>query len=218
MSTSPQNNEWVDEDDSSKTPTAAGANDVNSLINRDQGRNYWASISADDNGMLGGIPLAPGFGNVSKIDLQGSRNFLAKLGIGSRAGNSSLRKAKLALEGGAGIGRITEGLLLNGVAERVDVVEPIAKFTDAGLKGKDGVRRIYNCGLEEWVPDLEDGERYDLVWTQWCVGHLTDDQLVGYLERCKSVLNPEGGVIVFKENTTANGADEYDDVDSSVTR
>lgn len=39
---------------------------------------YWESIDADVNGMLGGYPY------VSKVDLQGSRNFLAKLGVGGR--------------------------------------------------------------------------------------------------------------------------------------
>lgn len=111
------------------------------------------------------------------------------------------------------VGRITEGLLL-GVAEQVDVIEPIAKFT-AGLQSKPGVRSVFNIGLEEWVPS--DGVKYELVWTQWCVGHLTDEQLVQYLERCKSVLTPEG-LIVVKENLSTSGVDVFDDVDSSVTR
>lgn len=111
------------------------------------------------------------------------------------------------------VGRITEGLLLE-VAEQVDVVEPIAKFT-ASLTGKAGVRNVHNVGLEEWQP--ADDVRYDLVWTQWCVGHLTDKQLVQYLERCKAVLNPNG-VIVLKENISTSGNDLFDDEDSSVTR
>lgn len=57
------------------------------------GRAYWQDIDADVNGMLGGIPA------VSKIDLQGSRAFLAKLGIGKKEG---LRPLKRVLEGGAG--------------------------------------------------------------------------------------------------------------------
>jgi protein N-terminal methyltransferase len=101
------------------------------------------------------------------------------------------------------------------VAKRVDVVEPMAKFT-AVLQGKAGVRDIFNVGLEEWQP--AEGVQYDLVWNQWCVGHLTDEQLVQYLERCKAVLRPESGVIVIKENLSTSGADTFDDLDSSVTR
>lgn len=52
-----------------------------------------ADVNADVNGMLGGFPY------ISKIDLQGSRNFLAKLGIGTKQG---LRTVESVLEGGAG--------------------------------------------------------------------------------------------------------------------
>ncbi|KAH6850708.1 alpha-N-methyltransferase NTM1 [Chaetomium sp. MPI-CAGE-AT-0009] len=179
---------------------------VDSLINRDDGRKYWESIDATVNGMLGGLP------HVSRVEIRGSRNFLAKLGIGSKPGQ---RVAASALEGGAGIGRVTEGLLLDGIAQNVDVIEPIAKFT-AKLQGKPGVRSIFNMGLEDWRPS--EGVQYDLIWVQWCAGHLTDEQLVQFLERCKSTLNPDGGVIVFKENNSTAGQDMFDDVDSAVTR
>lgn len=69
------------------------------LIRSDQGLKYWESVDADVNGMLGGVPSIPGFSNISKMDLQGSRNFLAKLGIGAKNG---LRVVESALEGGAG--------------------------------------------------------------------------------------------------------------------
>lgn len=52
-----------------------------------------ADVDADVNGMLGGFPY------ISRIDLQGSRNFLAKLGIGTKQG---LQTVGAALEGGAG--------------------------------------------------------------------------------------------------------------------
>lgn len=113
------------------------------------------------------------------------------------------------------IGRVTEGLLLNGIAQQVDVIEPIAKFTNQ-LQGKPGVRDIFNMGLEDWRPT--EGVQYDLIWVQWCVGHLTDDQLVQFLVRCKTTLNSDEGVIVVKENNSTIGRDEFDDVDSSVTR
>lgn len=52
-----------------------------------------AGVDADVNGMLGGFPY------VSRVDLQGSRNFLAKFGIGTKDGQ---RTVAAALEGGAG--------------------------------------------------------------------------------------------------------------------
>lgn len=95
------------------------------------------------------------------------------------------------------------------------MVEPIAKFTQT-LEQKPGVRRVFNIGLEDWQP--ADGDQYDLIWIQWCLGHLTDAQLVQFLERCKSVLAPQDGLIVVKENTTSGGTEIFDEQDSAVTR
>jgi len=64
-----------------------------SLISKDDGIKYWEGVAADVNGMLGG------FAHISRIDLQGSRNFLAKLGIGTKVGQQIVG---CALEGGAG--------------------------------------------------------------------------------------------------------------------
>lgn len=206
---------------------------------QERGLQYWEGISADENGMLGGIPTVAGFSQISKVDLQGSRNFLAKLGIGTKSG---LRVVENAVEGGAGyvcpslthethspspltvrrlshvcnarsIGRITRGLLVD-VAKQIDVVEPIPKFTES-LHGVPGVRDIENVGLEKWHPRPD--RNYDLVWVQWCVGHLTDDQLVELLIRCKDSLN-RNGLIVIKENISTTAADVFDETDSSVTR
>jgi hypothetical protein len=62
-------------------------------------KEYWEGVNADINGMLGGIPSMIGFSHVSKVDLQGSRSFLAKLGIGKKNGRRTVAHA---LEGGAG--------------------------------------------------------------------------------------------------------------------
>jgi hypothetical protein len=113
------------------------------------------------------------------------------------------------------IGRITEGLLL-GLAEKVDIVEPIAKFSD-NLKGKYGIGEIFNVGLEDWSPQESEESKYDLIWNQWCLGHLTDAQLTTYLEKCQKVLKT-GGLIVVKENMSTSGEDVFDELDSSVTR
>jgi protein N-terminal methyltransferase len=113
------------------------------------------------------------------------------------------------------IGRITEGLLL-GIAEKVDIVEPIAKFSD-NLKGKSGIGEIFNIGLEDWSPKESDESKYDLIWNQWCLGHLTDAQLTTYLEKCQTVLRTNG-LIIVKENMSTSVEDLFDELDSSVTR
>ncbi|KAH0522616.1 hypothetical protein TsFJ059_006439 [Trichoderma semiorbis] len=181
-----------------------------SLINNEDSIKYWEAAGVDANSMLGGVPAVQGFYGVLRMDLQGSRTFLARLGIGIKNGRHPVVSA---LEGGAGIGRVTEGLLLK-VAEQVDVIEPVVKFTTA-LQSKPGVRNVFNVGLQDWQPTKE--INYDLIWVQWCVGHLTDVQLAEFLVRCQEALNPDG-IIVIKENLSTMGSDFFDNRDSSVTR
>ncbi|RYP32169.1 hypothetical protein DL768_011145 [Monosporascus sp. mg162] len=179
-----------------------------SLINQDDGRRFWQGQDASDNAMLG---ISAAFPSLSQVDLDGSRNFLAKLGIGSDEG---LRMVRCALEGGSGVGRFTRSILLN-VAEQVDVIEPIEKFTQ-NLEGVAGIRNIFNVGLEEWHPTA--GVRYDLVWNQGCICHLTDAQVVQYLTKCKAALRSKDGLVIIKENLSIRGADVFDSTDSTVTR
>lgn len=207
------------------------ASHADSSINHDDAIRYWNSVSSDINGMLGGYP------QTSRIDLQGSSNFLTKLRRRKeRATKQPLPPLERVADCGAGIGRITKGLLM-GVAGKVDVVEPVKKFTDelvASLEGdeqKAKLGEVVNLGLQDWVP--EPGA-YDLIWNQWCLGHLTDAQLVVYLQRCTEGLrkpsagsetNSEAGIsrnswIVVKENMSTDpwNNDVFDEEDSSVTR
>ena len=97
-----------------------------SQINAIASLSYWSTVSASVDGMLGGYP------QVSVIDLRGSRTFLSKL-LRSQKGVSNddpAQRLRLVVDCGAGIGRITEGLLRD-VADVVDVVEPVEKFADA---------------------------------------------------------------------------------------
>jgi protein N-terminal methyltransferase len=109
--------------------------------------------------------------------------------------------------------------LLLKLVETVDIVEPIAKFTEK-LHGQDGVGKIFNVGLEEWTfgsGDTTQELRYDLIWNQWCLGHLKDAELVEYLKKCGEALTTDG-IIVVKENSTISASDFFDELDSSVTR
>lgn len=65
---------------------------ADSNINHKDALTYWEGIDADVNGMLGGFPY------ISKVDLQGSKNFLAKLGVGGK----SERKLGRVVDCGAG--------------------------------------------------------------------------------------------------------------------
>ncbi|KAE9964498.1 hypothetical protein BLS_008273 [Venturia inaequalis] len=188
---------------------------ADSAIDHKAALEYWSSVSADNDGVLGGYP------QVSRIDLQSSSNFLAKLRRKSAQHSPGKRLAR-AVDCGAGIGRITKGFLSK-VAETVDIVEPVVKLTRVVTEGegfeecrREGrVGKVYNVGLEDWTPEVG----YDLIWNQWCLGQLTDAQLLEYFERTKKWVT-EGGWIVVKENMSTDvlGNDVFDETDSSVTR
>ena len=167
---------------------------------------YWSSVSPTISGMLGGYP------RVSPTDIRGSKIFLAKL---RKTGSSSPPKPlRRVVDCGAGIGRVAENFLTK-VAEVVDIVEPLEKFAKEAEKTcLKGGGKMYVQGLEDWMPE----EKYDLVWNQWCLGHLTDAQMVDYLKRCKEALAEDGWIVVKENMSTAVEGDSFDDVDSSVMR
>jgi protein N-terminal methyltransferase len=171
---------------------------------------YWSSISSTVDGMLGGFP------QVSRIDIAGSRTFIVKLLRHSHPCPDlpPPYKVRLVADTGAGIGRITVGLLSQ-VAQHVDVVEPIPKFTEQ-LKSdhpklfsgtNSTIQKVVNVGLESWDPSQTEPARcYDIIWNQWCLGHLTDKALIAYLRRLIPALSPNGWIVV-KENVVNSKAD-----------
>ncbi|KAI4184789.1 MAG: hypothetical protein L6R41_004511 [Letrouitia leprolyta] len=193
---------------SSETPSK----NIDHTISHPSALKYWNSIPATVNGMLGGFP------QISRIDLRGSLNFISKLRRLNPDSTSSSTSIKRGVDCGAGIGRVTAGVLSK-VCSVVDLVEPVEKFAkevqNTKMHGEGKIDRVYITGLQDWVPV----QKYDLVWNQWCLGHLTDQELVRYFKRCKDAL-ASGGWIVVKENmsTDPDGEDIFDEVDSSVTR
>lgn len=116
---------------------------------------YWHGIAPTIDGMLGG------FGSINFIDVRGSNDFLQQV---FKMKPSPGRR--VALDCGAGIGRVTKNLLIP-LFQQVDVVEQCATFADAvrsyvGTTSKLG--DIYNVGLQEFTPD---SRKYDIIWAQW---------------------------------------------------
>lgn len=119
-----------------------------------------------------------------------------------------------ALDCGAGIGRVTKEVLTR-YFSKVDLVEQNEAFLKQArqnLTADSKVGRLFHSGLQNFEPS----EKYDLFWCQWVLGHLTDDDLVSFLRRCRKALN-ENGMIIIKENISSHGIVE-DSLDSSVTR
>ncbi len=165
---------------------------------------YWSNISPTVEGMLGG------FGKVSPTDIDGSARFLKA--VIKESGCATNR----ACDCGAGIGRITKHLLKRHF-DVVDLVEQNAAFLDKAKDylGPEHRGDLINKGLQDFEPAKA---TYDVVWCQWVLGHLTDDDLAAFLRRCANSLTAESGVLVVKENVTSSGEVEADDEDSSVTR
>ncbi|XP_045511179.1 alpha N-terminal protein methyltransferase 1-like [Colias croceus] len=174
-------------------------------INYEKALEYWSEIPATVDGVLGG------FGFISDIDIVGSTQFLQSL---FSLENSPGRE--VALDCGAGIGRITKHLLLPHF-NKVDVIEPDQKFLNEILnyvgENSSNVGKLYHTSLQDFQPE----RKYDVIWNQWVLGYLKDEDLVSYLITCRNTL-AENGVIVVKENITSSGKTEADDADSSVTR
>ncbi|KAF5275569.1 hypothetical protein FQA39_LY06681 [Lamprigera yunnana] len=168
---------------------------------------YWSKVPPTIDGMLGG------FGYISQTDIQGSRVFLHQL---FKRKNPPGRI--YAADCGAGIGRISKHLLLN-IFEKVDLIEQSAQFLEKakeylGPKLSSRVGTFMPIGLQDFVPEEC---KYDIIWTQWVLGHLTDAHFIKFFEDCQKGLKPNGMIIV-KENTTSSGMIEKDEQDSSITR
>jgi len=126
-----------------------------------------------------------------------------------------------AVDCGAGIGRITKNLLTK-LFTKTDLVDPIESFNKDVMEGEylrverdtGKIGQVFTMGLQQFTP--EEG-KYSVIWNQWCLGHLTDVDLVEYFKRCREGLVPDGGVIIVKENLTF-GEDNFDGLDSSFTR
>ncbi|XP_053984010.1 N-terminal Xaa-Pro-Lys N-methyltransferase 1 [Hylaeus anthracinus] len=167
--------------------------------------NYWDDIPPTVDGMLGG------FGFISQTDIKGSTVFLKAL---FESKNPPSKTS--ALDCGSGIGRITKNLLLN-YFKHVDLVEQNSKFLEAAktnLKNYSSRVDYYPIGLQNFHFTTK---KYDVIWCQWVLGHLKEDDLIEFLKKCLSGLRPNG-LIIIKENVTSSKNLEVDTKDSSVTR
>lgn len=186
----------------------------------EKSRLYWSQVDATVNGMLGG------FSRVSPSDISESRKFLSHFFSARKSATTPLPPnrtdplpcAKLALDCGAGIGRITKLLLLH-FADEVHLLEQCESFLNQsleyiGLERKDRVKQIC-ASLQSFEP--ESHIVYDIIWLQWVTGYLTDDELIAFLVKVTSCLTKQGMIFV-KDNTVRGEEIDADMNDHSVTR
>ncbi|KAK3188779.1 hypothetical protein Dsin_028340 [Dipteronia sinensis] len=180
-----------------------------------EGISYWEGVEASVDGVLGG------FGTVNEADINGSEAFLQTL-LSDRFPNAGKNQHLVALDCGSGIGRITKNLLIRYFNE-VDLLEPVSHFLDAARESLAPENHVVSdmhkavnffcVPLQEFTPDTG---KYDVIWVQWCIGHLTDDDFVSFFKRAKVGLKP-GGFFVLKENIARTGF-VLDKQDRSITR
>ncbi|KAI8360787.1 alpha-N-methyltransferase NTM1 [Blakeslea trispora] len=180
---------------------------------------YWNGVTPTVDGMLGGLSV------VDPVDVKSSLEFLHEFVYGKKgANNATVKEAMItnqyACDCGAGIGRVTKNFLLKVPFEKVDLVEQAPSFVEQAKSSylkqeieKGQIGQILCQGLQDFQP--EQG-KYDLIWCQWVLGHLTDDHLVAFFKRCTQGLKPNG-LIGVKENTASKEA-LFDEEDSSITR
>ncbi|XP_010243926.1 PREDICTED: alpha N-terminal protein methyltransferase 1 isoform X2 [Nelumbo nucifera] len=180
-----------------------------------KGVGYWEGVEASVDGVLGG------YGHVDEADVKGSEAFLKNLLV-DRFGSGLRNRHLVALDCGSGIGRITKNLLLRYFNE-VDLVEPVSHFLEAAreslvpenstISDMHKAVNFYLLPLQEFTPEAG---RYDVIWVQWCIGQLSDDDFVSFFKRAMAGLKPDGFFVV-KENVAKSGF-VLDKDDQSITR
>jgi protein N-terminal methyltransferase len=120
---------------------------------------------------------------------------------------------------GAGIGRVSAGLLLHHFS-RVSLLEANSGFLARAQETIAGSRlgTLFPMRLGDWTHQAG-REQYDLVWIQWVIIYASDGELVAFLRQAAAALKP-GGRIGLKDNmlTRAVGRPVYDEQDHSVCR
>uniref|UniRef100_A0AC35TSU7 Alpha N-terminal protein methyltransferase 1 n=1 Tax=Rhabditophanes sp. KR3021 TaxID=114890 RepID=A0AC35TSU7_9BILA len=169
-------------------------------------KQYWDGIDSTVDGMLGG------FQQLHAPDVDGSKKLLTGL-----RGKNHFKQMQVALDCGAGVGRVTKHTLMP-FFDKVDMVDVIATFIEDSKKymGKDEnkIGERFVSGLQDFVPIKS---HYDCIWIQWVSGYLSDKDFVKFFERCGEGLR-EGGVIVLKDNLGSNERPDFDEEDSSWAR
>ncbi|TQD86676.1 hypothetical protein C1H46_027802 [Malus baccata] len=124
-----------------------------------QGVGYREGLEASTNGVLGG------YAQVNEPDIMGNC--------------------------GSGIGRVSKNLLIRYFNE-VDLLEPVSHFLETAreslapenhkVSDMHKATNFFCMPPQEFTPEAG---RYNIIWVQWCIGHLTDDDFVSFFKRAK---------------------------------
>eukprot|EP00179_Madagascaria_erythrocladioides_P019265 CAMPEP_0198331748 /NCGR_PEP_ID=MMETSP1450-20131203/17802_1 /TAXON_ID=753684 ORGANISM="Madagascaria erythrocladiodes, Strain CCMP3234" /NCGR_SAMPLE_ID=MMETSP1450 /ASSEMBLY_ACC=CAM_ASM_001115 /LENGTH=295 /DNA_ID=CAMNT_0044036159 /DNA_START=30 /DNA_END=915 /DNA_ORIENTATION=- len=166
-------------------------------------KDYWKGQAPTVDGMLGGLA------EIHPADVAGSVSFLTT----NTDVASKLQRDGVALDVGAGIGRVAKHVL-GPIFREVDLLDSSEQFIEESKRYASdcgNIDRRICCPMEDFRP--EPG-RYQLVWIQWCIIYLADADLVRFLDQFVQAGVP---LICIKDNITTRGF-LVDKEDSSVTR
>ena len=181
---------------------------------------HWRGESGDLAGMLGGLDA------VHDADLKASRRFLDELLPSAEAeeegGGAAAAAAPVidgvALDCGAGIGRVSEAVLLPRF-RLVELLEAEPSFLEAARASLPAARvqAMHASGLQQFAPAA--GVAYAAVWVQWVLNYVTDADLVGFLRRAAAALRRDGVLVVKESVARRRGGGFYADLgECSITR
>ena len=145
---------------------------------------YWASVEPNLTSVLGNE-------NIQLPDVKCSCELLNGLIL------SKQLNPKCCLDCAAGIGRVTEYVLSNFFNE-IDLFEKDKVFLEKCKKkfaGNEKIKNIYESSLEKFKFE----KKYDLIWIQWCLENLEDEDLLPFLKKCYENIKDDG-IIIVKEN------------------
>uniref|UniRef100_A0A7S3CSS5 Alpha N-terminal protein methyltransferase 1 n=1 Tax=Strombidium rassoulzadegani TaxID=1082188 RepID=A0A7S3CSS5_9SPIT len=129
-------------------------------------------------------------------------------------GGEQGKKAR-AFDVGSGIGRISKDLLFD-YFEEVDLLDQSPVQIEEARRNVPNGSRFYTGGFQDF--EFEEGRAYDVIWLQWFLMYLKDDDLVEMLRRC----GDKAEYLVVKENTfdliTSLEDQKVDHDDNSVVR
>ncbi|KAJ3779254.1 DUF858-domain-containing protein [Lentinula raphanica] len=127
-----------------------------------------------------------------------------------------------------GLAALTKSVtFLQGTLQAFDPAHPLASYhSSSSINFLDRIG--YRPDPNDPLSDID--SRFDVIWCQWCLGHLDNNDLVAFLKRSHAALRDQEldghsgrSLIVVKENVCSDAEDGgprtvFDEQDSSFTR
>ena len=181
---------------------------------------HWAAVAADVSGMLGGLA------ELHAPDVRASLAFIDELragggGEGGAGGGARRRRrcARRASRSTAGRGSAASRARCSSSASRPSSSSsrtPRSSRRRAARCRRRALAACHTVALQAFAPPA--GRAYAVVWVQWTLNYLTDDDVAAFLRRAAAALEP-GGAVVVKESVAREGRGFYADAsEASITR